>query len=561
MRNTTNQTNFTPLTSLIRERLNLRKDGKLTFNSDDNLTKKVQKLTRFIYNNAENITSKEMAEALEMVYPDTKGYVPTSFEQRKTTFGYYQCHLTGFAKSFPLIEDVQLFLGQIQDSEEFRMVAVGHVPTRLHRDGKFWSNRSGKMGEGFSKFTMVSAFKAYGLYKLYQLLVDAYQEEVRTYGEGLVQHPGFSLKDLNQLFTSDFQFPRSTTATLKVDDCFDPEGIFKTLIFEDELTGLEIIEKAGYSVSIDNGKYTFDGHSSHLFFSKETLKTARNGEVNSFTKDYARQFVDKIIMKHYDNDQNVNLINQYVKDSQASYATAFMTKKNIPEKIEYAMSHSTFTKDFNFVEYDESIEISKMGILEREWPAYAAILPQPMNREKADLRFRLLGKHKARGIFFPAVNSIAVDPNVMSDGKLGVTSFSHEYAHFIDFNHTFDVPLSLQEEFQDILSDYQEKMDEVMPELTKKKADYFKTPTEVFARSFEVYLDQFSNVQSNFKKQELISREYRPLQENTNSIIDYFNDLFPGLSARLKQYHLNDEQAVSERKASHILEASSRVLQ
>jgi len=555
MENKTKQTNFTQLNSLIRTRLNLRKEGKLNFKEGDNLFKKIQKLTLFIYNNAETITEKEMSEALDLVYPDTKGYTKTTFNQRKTSFDYYQSTLSNFTKSFPTEADCELYLGKIQDKEEFRLVAVGHVPTRLHRDGKYWPNRKNKLGEDFSKFTMVSAQKAYGLYKLYQLMTEAYNETIQAYHRGLVEHPGCSLKDLKMIFTSNFQYPMTGSHKGQA-NYIDPEGIFKTFIFEDEAKGLEIIEQAGYSVKLMRMAYTLEGHGYRIFLRKTAIEEARSGEVNSYTTDYAYGFLDKMILKYYQNDLNVQLLNQYMKDSQSTYASAFMTKKNIPERIQYAMSHSSFVNDFKFVEYDESIELSKMGILEREWPAYAAILPQPMNREKADLRFRLLGKHKARGIFFPAVNSIAVDPNVMSDGKLGVTSFSHEYAHFLDFNHTFDVPLSLQEEFQDILADYQEKLEHFRPDLTPKKANYFKTPTEVFARSFEVYLDQFSNLQSNFKKESITSGEYRPLQDNIQSIVSYFNNLFPGLSERLERYQVEAPQESLERRASHIMQAA-----
>jgi len=101
MENKTKQTNFTQLNSLIRTRLNLRKEGKLNFKEGDNLFKKIQKLTLFIYNNAETITEKEMSEALDLVYPDTKGYTKTTFNQRKTSFDYYQSTLSNFTKSFP----------------------------------------------------------------------------------------------------------------------------------------------------------------------------------------------------------------------------------------------------------------------------------------------------------------------------------------------------------------------------------------------------------------------------------------------------------------------------
>lgn len=91
--------------------------------------------------------------------------------------------------------------------------------------------------------------------------------------------------------------------------------------------------------------------------------------------------------------------------------------------------------------------------------------------------------------------------------------------------------MSLQDDFSHILLAYQEAYDCLAekPVTTGKCSDdYFKTPTEVFARAFEVYLDSFKDVQTSFKKSSLdFSLAHKPFEKIKDKVQDYFDQLFP----------------------------------
>lgn len=67
--------------------------------------------------------------------------------------------------------------------------------------------------------------------------------------------------------------------------------------------------------------------------------------------------------------ENVQLLNTYDKSAASSYAMAFQTKKNIPERIQNAMLR-LHKKDFGFVEFDETVDLDKMRELENERETY-----------------------------------------------------------------------------------------------------------------------------------------------------------------------------------------------
>jgi len=91
--------------------------------------------------------------------------------------------------------------------------------------------------------------------------------------------------------------------------------------------------------------------------------------------------------------------------------------------------------------------------------------------------------------------------------------------------------LSLQDEFSHILLAYQEGYDCLAekPATTGKCSDdYFKTPTEVFARAFEFYLDCFKGIQTSLKKGSLeFSLAHKPFEKIKTEVQDYFDQLFP----------------------------------
>lgn len=231
----------------------------------------------------------------------------------------------------------------------------------------------------------------------------------------------------------------------------------------------------------------------------------------------------KYILKIYDQELNIKLMNDYSKGLTGDYARAFQTKKNIPTKVLEAMKTSEFLKQgFHFVEYDEDTDLNKVKLIAKEWSEVKKHLPK--SKQTTELRFRKLGNYRAYGVYFPYINCMSVDLRY-------INSFVHEYAHHLDYTYTGKV-LSIQEEFLDIVQQYRVNWDKVTKQnkkvdYTAAQVQYYTTPTEIFARGYEVYL-----VLSGFKTN-LLKTKQQMLEEDAYRV--FFMD--EGLLKQIKQYY------------------------
>ena len=78
--------------------------------------------------------------------------------------------------------------------------------------------------------------------------------------------------------------------------------------------------------------------------------------------------------------------------------------------------------------------------------------------------------------------------------------------------------------------------------------NYFKTPTEVFARSFEMYISNFENVKSAFvQDHEVFKRvEYEAFNGSEQAISNYFKEQFPEMEQALKDFQASDMSFLEE---------------
>ena len=122
----------------------------------------------------------------------------------------------------------------------------------------------------------------------------------------------------------------------------------------------------------------------------------------------------------------------------------------------------------------------------------------PKSNVSPELKFRRLGKHHATGLYCPTMNIIAVDVR-------DTTSFIHEYGHYLDFKYQNEKrePISLSVEFEILVDKYRDSLEYLNTHkynnvLSKSKMEYFGIPTEIFARSFELWvLDRFVSDETN----------------------------------------------------------------
>lgn len=192
----------------------------------------------------------------------------------------------------------------------------------------------------------------------------------------------------------------------------------------------------------------------------------------------------------------------YYKELNSSYAKSFMLKKNIPQKVLDAMETSGFNTYFGFVEYDEETDIKRVCEVEKEFEALWKTYLMKIDSTKNIIRFRKLGQHKAIGLYYPAYGCLCVDLR-------HTNSLVHEYGHLIDFTHG---SLSIKSDFYHIRSAYKGLLESAIGKNGNLKGSlkgkynlaYFLTPTEIFARCFELYIAKVLGV-----KNSLVPEEFR----------------------------------------------------
>ena len=196
------------------------------------------------------------------------------------------------------------------------------------------------------------------------------------------------------------------------------------------------------------------------------------------------KIIEKIAFRYYAESGNT-----YVRKVEANdYAKSYETKRNIPDKIIKAMEESGFNDFFGFVEFDELTDIKKVKEIEKEFRCFNIALFGKLRESKnVALRFRRLGNHKASGLYYPTLSCMCIDIG-------NPYSFVHEYGHMIDYNFSENgIPFSESSAFRQLFFLYCDLLDESIKnnnlKLTGKyNLKYYKTPTEVFARCFEMFV-------------------------------------------------------------------------
>ncbi|UYZ38975.1 hypothetical protein OD350_29245 (plasmid) [Clostridium beijerinckii] len=230
--------------------------------------------------------------------------------------------------------------------------------------------------------------------------------------------------------------------------------------------------------------------------------------------------IDVILIKQL-SDYNIERMEQYSRDIHSEVARAFETKKNIPQKIKSVMNNNKFLDNFSYVELDSDTDLDKFKLVEKEFLRIKKLFDMDKIK-KAELRIRKLGKHKSLGLYYPALNCLCVDITSPS-------SFMHEFGHHLDYTYS-DKPLSLQYDFRNIIRAYTKRYDSHLdgnPYLYRKRS-YFLTPTEIYARTFEMYL-VIKGVSTSFLKDEddmRIINGYPDMDKEFISVINSYFDKF-----------------------------------
>lgn len=214
---------------------------------------------------------------------------------------------------------------------------------------------------------------------------------------------------------------------------------------------------------------------------------------------------------------------EYEAMRKGSVATAYRTKKNIPEHIQSRMDSTSLLQLFDFVELDESVDLELFDRFEHEVSQLKLAMPAPFNYKVASLRLRKLGKHSSvnkttTGLYYPTLDNIVVE---LRD----VSSFMHEWGHAID--NKLDT-LSGQRDFLDGI--YSTAVSYIAKHVENKQfQSYYSMPNEVFARAFEWYMDrQYGGMVGILKTRKCYQNkpEYKCFKPIESQVMTYFDSLF-----------------------------------
>lgn len=238
----------------------------------------------------------------------------------------------------------------------------------------------------------------------------------------------------------------------------------------------------------------------------------------------------------YLDDFNITLMEEYDRVQKSDYAKSFETKRNIPTKIQAAMDSTKFLNyGFGFVEFDEQFDLEKLPDIEEQWGLIYKALPH--SEKKPELRFRKIEHRKAHGVYFPAFDCITISVR-------NVNSMLHEYGHHIDFTYDKDQNLSMSDEFRPLLKGYQKNLSDG-GFYKGSMLNYFLTPTEVFARAFEIYcvtvLPRVSFTESLADYDHKF--EYQWVILHTEEVLTYFDSKFPHIREEVANIQQNEKSS------------------
>jgi hypothetical protein len=271
-------------------------------------------------------------------------------------------------------------------------------------------------------------------------------------------------------------------------------------------------------------------------------------------------------------EHNFVLNQKYSSQSSATIATIQTDKKYQDSEL----NKSTIFNQLGFrkVEVDtqkyegKEFDYNLFRKVEEDFEEICNNLPHAS--AQPELKFRKLGKHKASGLYAPFLNILAVDVR-------NTESFIHEYGHYLDYKHGGKENYSLRDDFEHIITSYsnnfkitfQKKEDELLTRLMKaskesasgtsivsleekrlsaelellkksnKMFDYFTTPTEIFARGFELWV--FETITSNSSllksKEEYSNRiEYVSFSGIKESLFSFFATIFPEATIQMNSF-------------------------
>lgn len=301
--------------------------------------------------------------------------------------------------------------------------------------------------------------------------------------------------------------------------------------------------------------------------------------VNRFAEGFYLKKDEKGRIHHINNPEILMVVlpellrqMEYIKEKterriqqESTYARSFQTKKHINKQTQEVMANNEFLNCFKYVELDNEVDLNLFRKLEKDFIELKEKVPFPM-AEDHSFRIKKLGNHKANGIYYAEpIRATIVDVDHPS-------TFIHEYGHQIDYTYLEgDQMLSESVNFREVYDLYCEELEEQVAKLPvnspfreqwegKSKANkyYYLLPTEVFARSFELFLHHKGIESSLLENKVTYSGLVYP--KNTRylkAVANYFNELMIQLKKKEESTNLKTPE---KRKSKLIKTVTSSVI-
>ncbi|WP_121616858.1 LPD1 domain-containing protein [Virgibacillus halodenitrificans] len=223
-------------------------------------------------------------------------------------------------------------------------------------------------------------------------------------------------------------------------------------------------------------------------------------------------------------------VDRAVKET-SDYARSFQTKKHINKSTQEVMEDNKFLSKYGYVEIDNDVNLKKFHQLEREFEALTKKIYVPECKDHS-FRIKKLGKHRAAGIYYPEPVRATIFDLDYPD------SYVHELGHQIDYVLGKEVMLSETIRFKRVAELYKKEVNKTVDEMSddnefktvwkgksKFNSSYYLQPTEIFARSFELYLWN-KGIETSFLKKEYDGPVYPKSEDFLNVAQNYFEELF-----------------------------------
>lgn len=448
-------------TSLMKNILSDKKVGKLTFNADDNLSKRLNKLMNWLYKNS-NIDSLDFISALEDKYG---------------------------VSDFAMITETV-----ITDSIE--------TIQRLKRTFEYYTDTDATENNIF------------------------YSHDLNKY---------LLLSDKNKFKKNMNDTCRYYKNNSKINFyCINEKSLMGWYMLKSDILNNELCMKQLKENNYDTKDFLtyLNGLKNNHFIDATLIPFIKDEEKKKELLTY-----NNIVEMYVNMNYQYKLQYDYEKSiDKVVRATAWTTKKTINEKTKKAMENTSLNKMYKFVELDNDVDLDKLSMFESEMAEIKNKLPRFENEKQATLRLRKLGNYKALGMYAPVNNTIAIDfrdgkdTNVMGYDEAGVQSFVHEYGHFLDYRLS-DGRLSDKNEFFKMAKTYTDNLRKFASENknshASKELEYYLTPTEIFARGFELFMRAMGLETNLMHDNKVYDNEPEYTAFNQEEVMEYYSGIFP----------------------------------